>query len=370
MISQILYSLSVFIIVTHIIQLIVYFFILKRTQQPQQKESHELPSVSICMAARDEELIIEQALQSLLNLDYPVEKLTIWIADDQSSDGTATVVKRYTHQHSHFHYYLVSNKFKGIRGKQNALANVIKQSDSELIAIVDADTSVSQNWLKELVSNMYSDTVMVSGVTAAKSNGDISSLTQQFDWMYGSAILKAHADMGNPISGLGNNMIFCRNNYDELGGYESLGHCLNEDFKITHALCSNKPSSFRQIMSPDSTNLVASVSPFIKTISQKYRWLKGAKDAAWYHHIALALPYWALFSCLLLLIIEPITSLTLLIIKMLADILLRFTLTQKMNLKSRSYFLPIWYILSLLTFILVPMCFFVSKKITWKGRKV
>jgi cellulose synthase/poly-beta-1,6-N-acetylglucosamine synthase-like glycosyltransferase len=50
-------------------------------------------SVSVVVAAYNEEAVIERRLENLLALDYPAERLEIVVASDASSDGTDDLVE-------------------------------------------------------------------------------------------------------------------------------------------------------------------------------------------------------------------------------------------------------------------------------------
>ena len=54
----------------------------------------KLPNLDILVAARDEENVIERLVERLFNLDYPTNKLNIYIIDDGSSDKTPLILKR------------------------------------------------------------------------------------------------------------------------------------------------------------------------------------------------------------------------------------------------------------------------------------
>src|SRR4051794_18545292 len=73
-----------------------------RTRKPLQlvaaSESRELPTVSVLIAAHNEEAVIGERLQNALALDYPEEKLEIVVASDGSRDRTAEIVQRFTHR--------------------------------------------------------------------------------------------------------------------------------------------------------------------------------------------------------------------------------------------------------------------------------
>ena len=52
-----------------------------------KKTNGDLPSVSIIVAARNEEASILSCMKSLSELDYPEDKLEIILVDDNSDDG-------------------------------------------------------------------------------------------------------------------------------------------------------------------------------------------------------------------------------------------------------------------------------------------
>src|SRR5690554_6675566 len=53
------------------------------------------PSVSMIIAAYNEENTIAAKLENILSLDYPRERLEVPIASDGSSDNTDEIVRRY-----------------------------------------------------------------------------------------------------------------------------------------------------------------------------------------------------------------------------------------------------------------------------------
>ena len=47
-----------------------------------------LPKIDVLVAARDEENVIERLVTRLLSIEYPDEKISLWIIDDGSQDRT------------------------------------------------------------------------------------------------------------------------------------------------------------------------------------------------------------------------------------------------------------------------------------------
>ena len=54
-----------------------------------------LPSVSLIVAAYNEEKVIQRKIEESLNLDYPQDKLEIIIASDCSTDNTDSIVSTF-----------------------------------------------------------------------------------------------------------------------------------------------------------------------------------------------------------------------------------------------------------------------------------
>ena len=53
------------------------------------------PTISVILPVRNERQTIERCLTSLLTQDYPQSKYEIIVVDDNSSDGTETLVKTF-----------------------------------------------------------------------------------------------------------------------------------------------------------------------------------------------------------------------------------------------------------------------------------
>ncbi|MEQ1744596.1 MAG: glycosyltransferase [Saprospiraceae bacterium] len=75
----------------------------------------ELPTVSVLMSVYNEELVIAEKLQSLLRLNYPPEKLHIFIGSDCSTDGTNAIIEKFISQNTEANIHFLA--FAQRRGK-------------------------------------------------------------------------------------------------------------------------------------------------------------------------------------------------------------------------------------------------------------
>ena len=57
------------------------------------KDAQAAPTVSVIVAAYNEEAVIERRLDNLLALDYPPERLELVVASDASTDRTNDIVE-------------------------------------------------------------------------------------------------------------------------------------------------------------------------------------------------------------------------------------------------------------------------------------
>src|SRR5438105_15778792 len=63
-------------------------------------EIADWPAVTVFIAAHNEEAVIADAIQALLQVDYPAGKLSIVPVNDRSSDRTRDIIDDFVRRHS------------------------------------------------------------------------------------------------------------------------------------------------------------------------------------------------------------------------------------------------------------------------------
>lgn len=345
---------------------------LNENQPVEKVDNSSLPTVSIVIPARDEEDNIGECLEALLHLDYPTDKLQIWLADDQSSDKTAEIAQKYADKYDHYHYYLVTDKFPRVRGKQNALAKVITETSGEYVAIIDADIAVKPTWLRTILTYFHNDIRMVCGITLVKPHRikSLNDRMQACDWLFANMMFNGLKQLGQPLSGLGNNMIFKRTAYDEIGGYQSMTYCLNEDLEIFQRMCKESVQYYNHSNHVDSVNLTSPLEGFIACLKQRYRWSKGGHKLPLFKKAVIVLPPLINYLIVFGLFIDWRISLALLVLKILTDLITVYPLSSKLQAGVKFYDYFLWTFFQIAGSFLVPFCILFHKKIKWKGRKV
>jgi poly-beta-1,6-N-acetyl-D-glucosamine synthase len=113
-------------------------------RQPIRKEAIT-PSVSIIIAARNEEANLPAKLENLRQLHYPTEKVQIVVASDGSTDRTAEILRQEGSG-------VLSVILEVAQGKAMALNEGVRHSSGEILVFLDARQSVDTNAVSELVS--------------------------------------------------------------------------------------------------------------------------------------------------------------------------------------------------------------------------
>lgn len=103
------------------------------------------PSVSIVIAARNEEASLPGKLQNLSQLDYPQGQLQIIVVSDGSTDRTAEILNQQTPS-------IIPVILDEPRGKAGALNEAVRRATGELLVFLDARQAVDRNAISELVS--------------------------------------------------------------------------------------------------------------------------------------------------------------------------------------------------------------------------
>jgi cellulose synthase/poly-beta-1,6-N-acetylglucosamine synthase-like glycosyltransferase len=122
---------------------------IRRLREVQVPSSRTWPSVTVVIAARNEEHSIEPALQSVLQLDYPA--LKILVVNDRSTDNTGAILDRWACQDPRLHVVHVTELPPGWLGKNHALHQGAMTATSEWILFTDADVLFAPGALKKAI---------------------------------------------------------------------------------------------------------------------------------------------------------------------------------------------------------------------------
>lgn len=128
-------------------------------------------SVSIIIAAHNEEKVIQQKLENVISLDYPKEKVEIIVTSDNSTDKTNEIVKKFIKNHPTENIKLY--KVKKRMGKTNAQNEAVKIAQNDILVMTDANAMIKRDAIKELVKSFSENISYVTG-KLEYINGELS----------------------------------------------------------------------------------------------------------------------------------------------------------------------------------------------------
>ena len=203
----------------YFIILIAVYAGLGRLKRPSENRFH---SISIIVAARNEEKRILDCLESLEKLDYPREKYEIIFVDDSSEDNTADIINTFCQKNSNWRLIQLEKKSEWLKGKKNALLNGIAQASGEVIFTTDADCRVPPGWLRKMVNYFRSEVSMVLGYSPLIRSGKFYFKLLQFDNLFSSIASAAPTKLGYPFTSVGRNLAYRKDSYENMGGFQAL----------------------------------------------------------------------------------------------------------------------------------------------------
>ncbi len=141
------------------------------------------PTVSLLIAAYNEEKVLAEKLENSLLLEYPREKLEILVASDGSSDGTNEIARRYAGRGVVLHEIVPRG------GKARALNLALPHTTGEIIVFSDANAMYQPDAVRKLIGHFVAPEVgAVSGdvrlVNAADSHAASEGLYYRYErWL-------------------------------------------------------------------------------------------------------------------------------------------------------------------------------------------
>lgn len=157
-----------FILHTYLFYPVIMILCFKKQKKhvSEYSKNENLPSVTLLIAAFNEESIIYQKLKSVTNTNYPLEKIQIIVGSDASTDATNTIVTNFK---SEFKNIELVN-FEGRTGKINIINQLQTLVKTEIIILNDANVLFQPDTLFELVKYFKDDKVGLIAANIVKQS--------------------------------------------------------------------------------------------------------------------------------------------------------------------------------------------------------
>jgi cellulose synthase/poly-beta-1,6-N-acetylglucosamine synthase-like glycosyltransferase len=237
------------------------------------------PLVSVIIPARNEEKVIGSTIRSVLESDY--EPKEVVVVDDGSTDRTFEIASIYQGPK-----VKVLRRELGGRGKARALNFGLRFARGEVIVLMDADTIISRDAIKELVRKLQDPRVSaVAGNVMVRNKVNLLTKLQAIEYIATFHLFRKGLSVLGAVPIISGALGAFRRNVLESSGLYDID-TLTEDFDVTlKALKSGK------IVQASSYALAFTEAPEkLKSLyRQRLRWYRGAYEVLIKHRDAFSL---------------------------------------------------------------------------------
>lgn len=237
---------------------------------PRLKPSR-YPSVSILIAAYNEEASIADTIRSISNQDYP-GTFEVFVIDDGSRDRTAAIVDACDQPWLHL------LRQPQNMGKSAALNRGLAEARFDLVVTLDADSFLYRDALRNLVERYLSDppnTRAVAGTMLVRnSRRNWVTKAQEWDYFHGIAAIKRVQSLyQGTLVAQGAFSLYERATLRELGGWVD---CVGEDIVLTWAMLRR---GWRVGHAEDACCFTNAPDTLRQFVRQRQRWSRGMMEA-------------------------------------------------------------------------------------------
>lgn len=186
------------------------------------------PSLSIIVAARNEEAVLEGCLEALQKQDYMGEWEVV-LVDDRSDDKTSEIATDWLNRWDRLRAVRAPDNTAFACPKKSALSVGIASAKGEVLLFTDADCRPRPDWARRTAARFSPDVGLVAGHAHTLEG---HSLIQRVLSVENSAVGALGAGsfaQGRPLSCTGRNLAYRKSVYDAVGGFAPIGHMLGGD---------------------------------------------------------------------------------------------------------------------------------------------
>ena len=229
-------------------------------------------SVSILIAARNEEDKIAFTIEDILKQNYPQGLVELIIVDDHSTDRTANIVEWYAKDGVKLIQLKEDRALNSY--KKKAITEAIKQARGELIVTTDADCRMGPEWLRTIVSFYEkNNSKMISSPVSYTKEKSFFERLQTLEFLYLIGLGASSIGNGRPSTCNGANLAYKRDVFFELKGFQGIDDLASGDDELfLHKVASKYPDGIGFCKSRHAIVYTDAKPTLVDFIRQRKRW--------------------------------------------------------------------------------------------------
>ena len=230
-------------------------------------EYGKIPSIDVLICTYNEPLsLLEKTIAACTNLEYPKDKLKIYVCDDGRRNSLKDICKEYNIN------YITREDNEG--AKAGNINNALKYLKGDLFAVLDADMIPKKEFLLRTVGYFSNENMAFVQTPQVYYNQDMyqynlsKNIPNEQDFFMRD-IQEARAAR-NAVLHVGTNALFRRKYVNEIGGYPTCS--ITEDMAVGMLLQSK---GYDSLLINEELVLGLSATTFNELLKQRDRWCRG-----------------------------------------------------------------------------------------------
>ncbi|MEQ9367641.1 MAG: glycosyltransferase family 2 protein [Coleofasciculus chthonoplastes F3-SA18-01] len=236
----------------------------------QGENPADFPYVSLLVAAKNEEAVIQNLVRMLCNLDYPQERCELWVINDHSTDKTPILLDQLAAEYDQLNVFHRDANATG--GKSGALNQVLPLIKGDVIGVFDADAHVTQDLLRRVLPIFNQSRVGAVQVRKAIANAPLNFWTkgQMAEMALDSYFQNQRTAIGGIGELRGNGQFVRRAALERCGGWNE--QTITDDLDLTIRLHLDRwDIRFLEFPAVDEEGVISALSLW----HQRSRWAEG-----------------------------------------------------------------------------------------------
>ncbi|MEM6645355.1 MAG: glycosyltransferase [Bacteroidota bacterium] len=243
-----------------------------RTPRPAMETP---PTVSVLIPARDEADSIAACVRSILDGDYPHDALEVIVIDDQSTDGTASMVREVAASYpaARVEVVRVPAGPSDLPRKKAALELGVARATGDIILTTDADCHAPPGWVRTMAAMFTPEVGFVAGPVRYAPDASAFERMQALEFLGLVGIGLGALGLSRPTISNAANVAYRRQAFLDLGGYRGLHHIgPGDDHLLMHKFAYESSWQVRACPFPEATVVTAPAPDLATFLHQRRRW--------------------------------------------------------------------------------------------------
>jgi poly-beta-1,6-N-acetyl-D-glucosamine synthase len=178
-----------------------------RKEHPQHAESGsvaddrqtQVPSISVVIAAFNEERVLRQKIENLAQTVYPSDRIEFLVGSDGSDDRTVQILQ--AEEGKSLRPFCFTER----RGKASVLNDLVRQATGEIIVFSDANTFYEPSTIQWLSVGFQDPSVggVVGELSLKAKSATLAVQAESFYWGYENSIKRLESELATTLGGTG-----------------------------------------------------------------------------------------------------------------------------------------------------------------------